>query len=382
MPDPVFHKELGVERHVFFVAVGDLPEDIPNDPNPRDQQNLRRNVYKKMGESLLNEGGVEAGTFHLKHKGITIVAHRVNKIRDDEYEVFLERGRHGILDGGHTHALISQLRQKQSLPAEQFVKVEVLTGVPEAWIPEIAGGLNTSVQVQDMSLDDLGGRFDWIKDELANEPYIDDIAWRENHRKPVDARELLAIFECFNIFAFPNDGDRHPVRAYEKNSLVLRDYSKAGGEDHYKAMRPILTQILTLRDRIRADAHKHYNKAYKGRGGAFAFVESRKSKPWDFPFIQEQHKQRLTKGALFPMLAAFRWMVEANPTTGKLRWKGGFKRVLRMWQQLAPELVRMTAETSKDQGRSPDAVGKSRSHWKALHTTIALRDLQSAAAVN
>jgi len=49
-------------------------------------------------------------------------------------------------------------------------------------VPGWAGGLNTSVQVQDMSLDNLSGDFDWLKKIIAEEPYAKHIAWRENEQ--------------------------------------------------------------------------------------------------------------------------------------------------------------------------------------------------------
>jgi len=379
MPDPVFAESRGIERHILFVPVRQVPRDIPTDPNPRDEQNLRRQVYRTVEESLLDEGeGVEPGTFHLKHKGITIVASQVKKAGEDRYVLYLEEGKHGILDGGHTYKLIERNLDNGQLPERQFVKFEVLTSLPGEWIPAIGGGLNTSVQVQDMSLDDLAGKFDWLKEMLENEPYAPQIAWRENHSDAeVDARELLAILDCFNVAVCPNNGDKHPVRAYEKNSLVLKYYDREDGDAEFQRMRPIIKDILVLHDRIRKDARALWN-AQGGHAGGLKFVEEH-PRGWTFPFIQERDTHRLTKGALMPMLAAFRWFVEKDSKSGAYRWKRNFSYVQSQWSQVAAELMRMTIETSKDQGRSPDAIGKSRPHWKALHTTVALRDLQQGA---
>lgn|GEM_PF-3934436 len=57
--------------------------------------------------SLLNQSG-EPGTFHLKHKGITLIAQGVEKKDDDTYLVSFEEGLHGILNGGHSHELITK----------------------------------------------------------------------------------------------------------------------------------------------------------------------------------------------------------------------------------------------------------------------------------
>jgi len=57
---------------------------------------------------------------------------------------------------------------------------------------------------------------------------------------------------------------------------------------------------------------------------------------FDFPFAGlAGNKYRLTKGAAFPILAAFRTYVEPHPKTGEARWRGGFEKVLQVWKESA-----------------------------------------------
>jgi hypothetical protein len=91
---------------------------------------------------------------------------------------------------------------------------------------------------------------------------------------------------------------------------------------------------------------------------------------FEFPFTGEKAKCRLVNGALYPMLAAFRGMIEDNPKNGAVRWRGGFKSVLRRWEESAAELMRMTAQASTELGRNPNAIGKSKNHWANLHARI------------
>src|SRR3954467_84204 len=99
LPDPVFPN---CERHIIMCAVTDLPLDLPRDPNPR-AQNIDRGIWREIKKHLLNEEGT-ANTFHLKNKGITIIAERVEKRSDDEYELVIGPGQ-GIVDGAHTYDL-------------------------------------------------------------------------------------------------------------------------------------------------------------------------------------------------------------------------------------------------------------------------------------
>jgi hypothetical protein len=375
LSDPVFVGAPAIDRHIFYVAVRDLSKfrDIPLDPNAR-VPNVNKRVYRDVEKSLMGFDDGQPGTFHLKNKGITIVASQVAKAGDDLYDIAIDEGQ-GILDGGHTHALISAERDEE-LPENQYVKVEVLTGVPQDWIPEIAGGLNTAVQVQQMSLDNLSNLFDWIKDELRAEPYFAEIAWKENESGEFDARDLVSLMTLFNIWEFPNRGDSQPVMAYEKKSKALELFEQT--PENYKRLRPILKDILTLHDVIRRDSRRFWNES-GGKFGGFAFVETKKRGEYSFPFAGNVGKARLMNGALYPMLASFRWMVEEDSDTGLAKWKGGFDSVLKRWEASAEELMRMTAQANTELGRNPNAIGKSRNHWANLHARVAMRDLMAHA---
>lgn len=372
VPDPVFFKSHSITRHIFFVPVRKVPRGLPLDPNAR-VPNTNRRVYQEIEKSLLNKEGTP-GTFHLKHKGITIVAQKVEEKSDNEYVVTLTKGQ-GILDGGHTYELLTMDRDEE-LPENQFVKFEVLTRVADEWIVEVAAGLNTSMQVQAMSLDNLAKDFDWIKQILKDEPYFKEIAWRENEPGEFDARDLISLMTCFNVDLFPNKKDAQPVIAYEKKSLALKFFEE--DPESYRRLEPILKDILFLHDTIRRESREHWNDA-GGSFGNLAFVECRKRGQFTFPFTGEAGEYRLMNGALYPMLAAFRWMVTDDGKGKAVRWKGGFKEVLRRWKGSAEELVRMTVQVSNDLGRNPNAIGKSRSHWANLHARVAMRDLMASA---
>ena len=379
IPDPIFNN---AERHIFIVAAKDVPQGLSLDPNAR-TPNIRRRVYKEVEESLLNRDG-EPSTFHLKNKGITLIARSVTKKTEESYNVTFGSG-HGIVDGGHTYTLVTEHLGDPSLPHDQYVKFEILTGIPDDWVPEIAGGLNTSVQVQEKSLLDLEGAFDWIKKELAGEPYYKEIAWSENDSGMFEVRDIISMMTCFNIDFYPNDGDSHPIAAYEKKSAALKtfetDYRENNGKS-YKKLKPILKDVLVLYDTIRYQFRDVWNKQ-GGKGGALAIVEhvaSERSKPFEFPFIGEESDYRLTRGALYPMLAAFRWMVDEDKSKGTFRWRGGFKEVMRRWGETAPNMVALTVEKGREVGRNPDAIGKSRAHWGALHKEVAFVDLMKKAS--
>lgn len=370
--DPNFKKLHGMERHVFVVPVRDMPEGLPFEANAR-RPNPKKRIYRQVEKSLLNKLG-EPDTFHLKNKGITIVARSVEEVGEGEYDVKLTKGTHGVLDGGHTYALIIKHKDSPNLPQNQYVQVEVRVGVPDDWIPEIAGGLNTSVQVEDMSLDNLAGKFKWLKNHLKGEPYYKEIAWSENDPGAFDARDILSLLYLFNVELHPNDDGETPIAAYEKKSVVLDAFEE--DPKSFRRMLPIVKDILVLSDTIAKEARDIWNESNPGaKGGNLAFMDERNGKPFAFHFLQEHGPYCLYDGALYPLLGAFRWHVERDPKTKKMRWRKGFKTVLKAWRKNAPELLKLTKSTSDQLGRNPNAVGKSRPHWAALHTKVSFNDL-------
>ena len=374
-----------VEKHYFLVRAKDMPSGIRTDANARDAEGLNRRVYRDVQESLFGRGGAPAGTFDLLNKGIVCLAESVNRVGDDHtYEITIKEGQ-GIVDGGHTYKIICDAQNDSELPEDQCVEFQVRTGVEPALITEIARGLNTGIQVRAHSLDNLEGKYDWIKDELRNENYFDRIAWRESDEGDYDVRDLISVLESLNVFDFPNDSGMHPIAAYEKWSLPAKKFSddadRAGGDlskSNYHRLRPLLRTGLVLWDTIRREFRDIYNDQKIGFAGNLDIVEKAGGKRmFDFPFAGLQPcEYRLTKGALYPIFAAFRNKV-AIDATGNASWNGGFPEVMKLWRQAAPELIRQTRQAIDDIGHKPDQIGKNRGHWNNMHQTVELMILRN-----
>jgi len=320
-------------------------------------------------KSLRNEDVAAEGIFHLKHSGITMLARSVRELGNNNYEVVLGP-KDGIVNGGHSAALIAET---DGLPENQVVKVEILVGVPDEWIVDIAGGLNTSIQVQAKSLDNLAGRFDWLKEEIAGTPYENQIVWRENDPGVWDVTYLIALLGCFNIFDYPNGGTKDPVWAYGRKIGVLHQFE--GKPETFKKLRPIAKDIFFLHDKISAEAGPLYN-ATGGRYAKWSFVQQ---KPSPYVFSMDPPGRQMLGGALFPILGAFRWCVVEGPD-GNARWEYGFDAVLELMRTVLPELIALTGQASQENGRNIHALGRSPNHWNSLHDKVGLRYLQQKAA--
>src|ERR1035437_7496868 len=293
----------------------------------------------------------------------------------------------GIVDGAHTAKIIEEANSENTTPDEQFVEVYVRTGVTSELISDIARGLNTGIQVAPQSIYNIAGVFDWLKEEISAEAYAGQISWNESDDQDYDVRDLIAVLEVFNIFDFPNGVNvvKHPIAAYEKWSVPLKKFADDYEENKsslerskYHGLRDLLKDGLTLYDHIRHDFREMRNEA-GGSAGKMNIIEEASDRrgAFEFPFARlAGGKYRLTKGATFPILAAFRNYVEPNPRTGEARWRGGFEKVLEVWKEAGPNLVEETFQLTREGKRNPDQIGKDRKHWANLYMRLQVRLLQ------
>jgi hypothetical protein len=373
-----------IEKHWFTVPARSFPAGISTGANARDPVGLNRRVYRDVMESLKgNEAPV--GIFDLMNKGITILADQVRLVDKEKkiYELVVD-DELGIVDGAHTAKLIEEAQAEDAIPEEQHVELYVRTGLPPKFVAEIAKGLNTGIQVKPQSIYAIDGVFDWLQKEISTRPYAKLISWSESDEGEYDVRDLIGVLELMNVIDFPNNESRHPVAAYEKWSVPLEKFAQdhkehigAKKSSKYYHLKPLLIDALRLHDIIRRDFRGIHNRN-GGQAGKLKILEeaSARRKEFEFPFAHlEPSKYRLTKGALYPILAAFRSCV-ALDKSGEAHWIGGFESVLSMWKEAGPELVAEIFQATKDHSHNPNVLGKSRAVWSGLHKTLELRMLR------
>jgi hypothetical protein len=398
------------DRHFFVVNVLDIPKDIPTHPNPRDQA-IDRAIYKRIAKSLINDDddGGEKNAFFVKNKGITMLATSVRKTGPDDghrYTIEFEGEANGIADGAHTYKLILEnqdyIREFNETAngdrIEQYVEVRVLTGsrLPDL-VSDIAGGLNTGVQVQAASLANLAHHFDWLKTAIKDAPFEDKVAFKQFEEGEYTVTDVLCILDLFNIDDFPVNGDKFPTRAYDSANRLLASYipaAEARTKDPDSPPHPwektknLVLDILELHDLISSTGVNLYNERGAKRGGGLSWVRGkvqRKTKDgtawmdrtYKFTFLGTTGKTALYRGALIPMLGAFRCVVEEDPVTGYYRWQIPFQEVKAMWNELGGTLMEKTQASSEELGRKPDAIGKSRNHWGVLYSTVTAHFLRN-----
>ena len=382
-PDPVFNKTHNSEKHIFLMKCQDLPLNIGNDPNAR-TPNTNKSIYKKIKESLLaddSSNSMENGFFHLKNKGITIVAESVEQKGDNIYEVKMLENHHGILDGGHTYKLITD--NVDEISENQYVQVEIRTGIPHDWITSMAEGLNTSIQVSQESLFNLEGQFEWLKSILKSNKLINEsIAWQENDDGYIHARELLCILTLFNVAIFPNKENKHPIAAYNTPNQILNLYQQ--NKKSYEAMSDIVLNILYLYDHIRASARDIWNEGKrvsgkKGSAKSLEIIETRKRGNYSFPFSADKETNfRLHKPATYPILSAFRRFVKRSEIKDnfKICWDTDFENIKAFWHKHGYDLLQSVYDTSQGLNYQLLSVGKNNNLWTTLHSQVGIKKLE------
>lgn len=361
------------EMYVLICDVKDLPQDIPMGTNPR-MQNENTKVAKKIQTSLTNH---TERNFYLLNRGILLSAKSVSYNNEENIVTVLFEDLlvHGNVDGGHTYTIIKDFRDQLEI-GEQYVKVEVLTGI-EDMFEQLAGARNTSVQVNDQSIAELENRFELIKDAFRNERFFSDISYKQNDVKRIDVSDILAILNLFNIEKYPTDKlSPMPINSYSSKKsctdYYIEEHKKHENDqtaNPYYKMKEIMPQIAKLYDEL----EKRMPEFYKGEAtgvkkyGSITGVSMVKpGKPkYKSKFYEYDMDYSTPNGFIYPILGAFRALVREKD--GKYEW---IKDPIKVLDELGNNMVASTIQMSRDLGNNPNATGKNSNLWQTLFMQV------------
>ncbi|HWZ64731.1 MAG TPA: AIPR family protein [Steroidobacteraceae bacterium] len=369
IPAPTGDSKFGL----FFTPARTLPRDLWDwrDVNPR-EVNQRSTTYKAIAQTLTQE----PERFHERNRGITVVAESLT-FDDKRQEVviqFSDANLHGVVDGAHTlHAVLEAQKQppENGWPASVFVKC--VTGVDSSQIAEIAGGLNTSQQVDLKSLENLRDHFDELRKVLHGQPYAEQIAYKMNEEKPVDVREILyylAVFDCNEY-----DDKTHPVALFGRKEGIVRRFAEQAANpqsnDSFKILISKAPEILRLRDMIE-------KKALAGTSGRFkagknSRVRSQTNRENTLVFLNEKVNGKISLGWVMPMLASFRANVVWNRPKGTFSWKVPIEELV---DSCIDQLVLAIQDIHQQENSRPEYVGRNAISWRMTYNTVAQAILQ------
>lgn len=393
-----YNEKADTAKYQCFVNVKDIPEELEDwmDVNPR-EQNLGTDVSKSIKESLLNEGNEY---FHLLNRGLLIsVESIVYNNKTECIDIILsDHAKHGIIDGGHTFKIVCQNRHNIK-GLDKYVGLEFV----EAFdlIECLAEARNTSVAVDDSSMEELKGSFDCFKEILSNhrignDLYINRIRFKQNeHRYDeeirhniIDIKEIIAITNMFNPKLYDPLEANHPIQSYTGKEVNLRkflniaddaltDEEKVAERNKFiKNMSDIIRDLFQLWDTIETgfpEVSKDINRKYglkkysKYKDDSVAKISL---------FSNRELKYAVPKGIMYPCVGAFRALIDYNKDTGEIKWGiDPFK----AWSDLKETIVNTILDNSKSiAGDKPEVIGKSSMIWDNLYTKILIYRLQKA----
>jgi hypothetical protein len=367
------------EYSVFRISpsVADWPADrVPDKVNPRshDEACLTGSVPKAIEDTLRKE----PQDFWLANRGGFLLADRVKFDPDREHvSISLEDDDiHGLADGATTNAVIAKL-QKQAATDEDLkvnlakarYNLDVVVGLTDHdRIAKLVQGRNRSVQVKEWSLNDFRGEFDWLKDLIDRRggPFFGKVGWEENSPAPVSVLDLISLATLFHpVYSAASRKRSAPTVAFSSKGTAdkrLIDENMAPG---YKALKPVLEDILRLYDHVYVNfepTYEKYNREVHGKGSKLGKRKGIERHDTVLPLTGQNAEYRVDKGLIFPLLAAHRALLEFSDQG--TRWKADPKA---FFDKFGPDLVGRLFDEYEKLGRNPASVGKNRSVYENLY---------------
>lgn len=360
---------------IYYVLVDmrDLPDTFPLDVNPREPK-MNTSVAKTL-KNAVRESDTD---FYLNNRGIVISAKNfafdpssstasvdLGNQSDDN-----DKMQYGILDGGHTYTAIIQERENIPNGVVKYVRLEIITNVNN--ITRLSDARNTSVQVSDIALFNLDGKFENILEAIKGQPYDGKIACKDNERNDIHVYELLRLMYAFDIEKFPDDS-MAPIQSYSGKAQVFKRYKEAYDSDFYKLLVKEIPKLVSLYDAIESELCDNY-VAYKKELGTslprFGLVRGidAKDNATSF-FLKTSMQHTISTGYIYPIFGAFRALLDYDKEENVLKWHFD---PLDIWGEVGKALTQNTFESSAN----PQLAGKDKQLWLSNYRIVETQSLR------
>lgn len=369
-----------------YVPVKNFPHGkLPDEVNPRSHENLTGRIPAAIDESLKEN----APWFHLLNRGLVVLAQKAwyDKPSQTLHLVLGDEEEYGVLDGATTDRTLAAAKTAASavdfdslkdaeIPQHLLdarVHLEIIAGEIGPVLVDLARARNTSIQVKEFALENLGGGFEWLKTTLDETEFNGRIRYRENDPEPVDVRQVLGLLTLFH----PKWNEKHdePLLAYTNKGKVLGLYQDDDWRPGFEQLRSVAADILRLYDFIHVhfpDAYERYVKGDRGRAarlGARKEVKFNERRKYTLALTQAKANYFLPDGWLYPMLGAFRVCLKF--TEKSAHWAIDPQA---LFEEMGVSFVRNVI-SQQNELKSPQAVGKSRMLWNTLRQAVELECL-------
>lgn len=370
----------GHVKYVCYLEAATIPQGLKEwtKTNPRDQKmttDVAITIVKSLQENddfhELNRGvvfSVESVSFDTRTETLTV------EMTNDDI--------HGNIDGGHTlHAIFDAQNDENLSLDSRYVFAEFFVGLISP--VELAAARNTSVQVDLKSQEELRKSFETLKQILQPFQFEKRIAYHMNQHydeniQVIDVREIITILNMFNQNLYPTSGqdgfatENQPIQSYTGKETSLKRFLNQGKEQREKnlaQMAPIVGDIFRLWDTVEREFPQMVKKTKHHYGVKKYSKYNNGEVVGQTMFAQSDMKYLVPKGIVYPVVGAFRALVEVNPVTGLYGWK---KDPFEVWSILGERMALMIWDEKEE---NPEYIGKSRNLWTNLYKEVLLYTL-------
>jgi len=376
-----------IKTHFLFILLKDLPNNIPTTPNPR-QPDITAKPCKQMFETLESEPEY----FTDSNRGLFLTAEKVYfpASNDADRKMVIDFGidedgeiKGGLVDGGHTYAVLKKKNNDESL-ADLPIFVTIIEGA-EQFATKLARARNTSVQVTDKSIANLENEFESIKQALKKK-YSEKVIYFENENKGEDAatfqiEELIALMTALNKDLYSNNNQ--PTVVYTGISSCFNKWLNKKNRPTYEKLYPILPSIVEVYEYLYLNFEEYAKSAGRTKLGSINGVETYRGKGKNkkpvsirLPFTGQPVRYKLSKGFTMPIFSALRFLLEEKG--GVMQWRVDPKDFL---EKHGAMIVGQVLEAhSKEYGGNPNKTGKSKVLWQNIANTVIIHSLQEQLA--
>lgn len=350
IPSPSQEEVTTYFAYVNFRSLPNLSDYL--EVNPR-KPKMTTNVAKQLITAVESPDT----DFDINNRGIVIVA-RTFKFNTNNSTIELDLANdpenYGILDGGHTYTAVIEHRDNLPKDLNKYVRLEIIVG-NDLTVSRISDARNTSAQVSDIALYELDDKFDFIKAVIKDEPYSNEVAYKDNDKKTLPVVELLKLLYSYNIYKYP-DGNSAPIQAYSSKAMVFKDMKDDldnNNGENYQKLSKLLPDLVKLYDKIELelkDKYKEINE--KGRFGALRGVETAvEGKKYKTYYLGNDSDYKIANGFILPIFGAFRALIN----TETLSWEVNPNEI---WDFVGGSLLKNTLDA-----KNPQDAGKKANIW-------------------
>ena len=374
----------GSVEHMFYCRGVDLPENVPHGCNPR-FQNIEKGVYQKVVASYCDLNDM---TFHLKNKGITVLANSVLSTYGRDGRMVLTVNiptELGNVDGNHTY----QIAQKhKGTNPNQLVPIIIKEAIKPSLIPPVAEGLNTSVQLTTATMADHSGLFFPVREALKNQPYYEWIGWRDNQMNISAASKTLVtlMWVCNPILFAEDKSAKLPSWIYTRGTAVFEKGFYDPRNDSIRRvmllLAPVLPKIIEVFMHINETVPKYIPKKRRksttplhsaGERGTCLDVSSLCLRTTPRMFHDPEDKTRylqLRESYAMVVISGLRSLLHRPHPDGSIEWKVPEDRIIPIvdasLKKIYKDLVLELKNARGDHNQTP----KTASLWSAVESTM------------